>query len=68
MIVIITWLPVWKLFAPKITLLQLLPSSDTSSAERKIVEREWEPGEKPPNPMRKTEEENQKINKNILAP
>ena len=29
---------------------------------------EWEPGEKPPNPIRETEEENREINKNILVP
>ena len=28
----------------------------------------WEPGEKPPNPMREIEEENRETNENILAP
>ena len=30
--------------------------------------KEWEPGEKPIKPMRKTEEENRKTTENILAP
>ena len=48
-------------------LLQLPPSLDVSSAERRIVEKKWERGEKPSNPMKKTEEENRETNENILA-
>ena len=50
-------------------LLQLFLSSDASFAEHGIVEGElkWKPGEKPPNPIRKTREENRKTTKNILA-
>ena len=41
----------------------------TSSAKRESRWREeWKPGEKPPNPMRKTREENRGTTKNILAP
>ena len=59
-----------ELSALKVTLLQLPPSSDTSSAERGIVEGEleWEPGEKSLNPMRETGEENWETTENILAP
>ena len=52
-------------FTPKVTLLQLPPFSDASSAEHGIVERELE---WVPNPMRETGEENRETTKNILAP
>ena len=52
----------------KVTLLQLPPSSDASSVERGIVEGRWGPGEKPPNLMRETGEENRGTTENILAP
>ena len=69
-LVVVTWLLLWELSALKVTLLQLLLSSDASFAERKIVEGEleWELGEKLSNPMRETKEENRGINENILAP
>ena len=38
-----------------------------SSAECEIVEEKWEPGEKPLNPMKRTEEENQETSENIIA-
>ena len=50
------------------TLLQLPPFSDSSLGERGIVEKKWKSGEKPPNPMRKTEEDNRETTKNILTP
>ena len=68
MIIVVTWLLLQEFSAPKITLLQLPLSSDASSAECGIVEGKWEPGEKPPNLMRETKEENQGTNENILAP
>ena len=72
----------------KVTLLQLLPSSDASSTERGICSRgtskgiwnknpkmgtlnenlEWERGEKPPNSIKETREENRETIENILAP
>ena len=52
----------------EVMLLQFLFSSDASSVKRGIVKREWEPGKKPPNPMRETGKENQKTTENILAP
>ena len=52
----------------KVTLLPLPPSSDANSVERGIVKRKLEPGKKPPNPMRKTGEENRETSENILAP
>ena len=50
-------------------LLELPFSSDVSFVKRGIIERElkWEPGEKPPNLMRKTGKKNQRTNENILA-
>ena len=58
-------------FTPKVTLLKFPPFLDANSAERGIYWKEtlkrtlngnleWEPGEKLPNPMRKTGEENRK--------
>ena len=69
-LVVVTWLMLWELSALKVTLLQLPLSSDASSAEHGIVEREleWEPGEKLPNQWWETEEENRGTNENILAP
>ena len=67
--IVITWLPFWELFAPdpRVTLLQLPLSLDTSSVEREIVEKEGKPSEKPPKPIKKTKEENQETTENILA-
>ena len=69
MIVIITWLLLQELSAPKVTLLQLPPFLDMSFVEYGIVKGklEWESDKKPLNPMRKTEEENRETNENILA-
>ena len=66
--IIVTWLLLRELYALKVMLLQLPPLSDAGSVTRWIVEGELELGEKPPKPMRETEEENQKTTKNILAP
>ena len=51
----------------EVMLLQLLLSLDASSVERGIVKGKWEPGKKPLNTMRETEEENWKTIENILA-
>ena len=42
---------------------------DVRSADHGIVKKvlEWEPGEKPLNPMKKTKKENRETTKNILA-
>ena len=54
------------------TLILQLPSFlNASSAEHRsyLLRRnfEWEPGEKPQNPIRKTEKENKETNENSLA-
>ena len=51
----------------EVTLLQLPLSLDANSVEQEIVEGKWEPGKKPPNPIKKTEKENRKTIENILA-
>ena len=69
-LIVVTWILLRELSAPKVTLLQLPPSSDASSADCGIAEGELEgePGEKPPNPMKETGEENWETTENILAP
>ena len=68
-LVFFTWLFLWELSTPKVMLLQLHPSLDTSFAQREIIEREfqWRPSDKLSNSIRETGEENRETIENILA-
>ena len=55
-------------FRSEFKLLQLPPSSDASSVERRIIEGKRKLGKKPPKLMKETGEENWETTENILAP
>ena len=45
----------------------IVSSFNTNSTKYGLIERKWKLGEKSPNPIRKTEKDNQRTNKNILV-
>ena len=54
-------------FCSKSHIITIASFLDASFVEHEIVKKKWELGEKPPNPMKETGEENRKIIENILA-